>query len=220
MRRRQLREEFLPPDSDSDTAEDEAESPPRSPSPPPPPRKRESVKIVIDETPASEEDSETEAFNRSLDRAPSAKSVVVASPASAAASRGHHVNRVKDKFRPSVVAAAGLNKEAAAARLHRALHDSPTDVDTVIEVLTSHSHDQRKKIAKAYKFNHSKVSMLLTFRLRIFTYCQNSQLLRSDLEHNLRGDTRKLLTSLVVDDGEFYAEALRSQVDGSFRCLS
>ena len=175
---------------------------------------------MIDETPASEEDSETEAFNRSLDRAPSAKSVVVASPASAAASRGHHVNRVKDKFRPSVVAAAGLNKEAAAARLHRALHDSPTDVDTVIEVLTSHSHDQRKKIAKAYKFNHSKVSMLLTFRLRIFTYCQNSQLLRSDLEHNLRGDTRKLLTSLVVDDGEFYAEALRSQVDGSFRFLS
>ena len=176
MRRRQLREEFLPPDSDSDTAEDEAESPPRSPSPPPPPppppRKRESVKIVIDETPASEEDSETEAFNRSLDRAPSAKSVVVASPASAAASRGHHVHRVKDKFRPSVVAAAGLNKEAAAARLHRALHDSPTDVDTVIEVLTSHSHDQRKKIAKAYKFNHNKVSLNLFFHLRIFTDCQ------------------------------------------------
>ena len=163
LRRRQLREEFLPPDSDSDTAEDEAESPPRSPSPPPPPRKRESVKIVIDETPASEEDSETEAFNRSLDRAPSAKSVVVASPASAAASRGHHVNRVKDKFRPSVVAAAGLNKEAAAARLHRALHDSPTDVDTVIEVLTSHSHDQRKKIAKAYKFNHNKVKPAFYF---------------------------------------------------------
>ena len=174
LRRRQLREEFLPPDSDSDTAEDEAESPPRSPSPPPPPpRKRESVKIVIDETPASEEDSsETEAFNRSLDRAPSAKSVVVASPASAAASRGHHVHRVKDKFRPSVVAAAGLNKEAAAARLHRALHDSPTDVDTVIEVLTSHSHDQRKKIAKAYKFNHNKVSLNLIFHLRIFTDCQ------------------------------------------------
>ena len=170
LRRRQLREEFLPPDSDSDTAEDEAESPPRSPSPPPPPRKRESVKIVIDETPASEEDSsETEAFNRSLDRAPSAKSVVVASPASAAASRGHHVHRVKDKFRPSVVAAAGLNKEAAAARLHRALHDSPTDVDTVIEVLTSHSHDQRKKIAKAYKFNHNKVSLNLIFNIRIFT---------------------------------------------------
>ena len=174
LRRRQLREEFLPPDSDSDTAEDEAESPPRSPSPPPPPpRKRESVKIVIDETPASEEDSsETEAFNRSLDRAPSAKSVVVASPASAAASRGHHVHRVKDKFRPSVVAAAGLNKEAAAARLHRALHDSPTDVDTVIEVLTSHSHDQRKKIAKAYKFNHNKVSLNLIFHFRIFTNCQ------------------------------------------------
>ena len=176
LRRRQLREEFLPPDSD--TAEDEAESPPRSPSPPPPPpRKRESVKIVIDETPASEEDSsETEAFNRSLDRAPSAKSVVVASPASAAASRGHHVHRVKDKFRPSVVAAAGLNKEAAAARLHRALHDSPTDVDTVIEVLTSHSHDQRKKIAKAYKFNHNKVSLIFSiFRIshfRIFTNCQ------------------------------------------------
>ena len=106
LRRRQLREEFLPPDSDSDTAEDEAESPPRSPSPPPP-RKRESVKIVIDETPASEEDSETEAFNRSLDRAPSAKSVVVASPASAAASRGHHVNRVKDKFRPPPPRSAG-----------------------------------------------------------------------------------------------------------------
>ena len=172
---------------------------------------------MIDETPASEEDSETEAFNRSLDRAPSAKSVVVASPASAAASRGHHVHRVKDKFRPSVVAAAGLNKEAAAARLHRALHDSPTDVDTVIEVLTFHSHDQRKKIAK---FNHNKVRLNLIFHFRIFTYCQNSQLLRSDLEHNLRGDTRKLLTSLVVDDGEFYAEALRSQVDGSFRCLS
>ena len=174
LRRRQLREEFLPPDSDSDTAEDEAESPPRSPSPPPPPpRKRESVKIVIDETPASEEDSsETEAFNRSLDRAPSAKSVVVASPASAAASRGHHVHRVKDKFRPSVVAAAGLNKEAAAARLHRALHDSPTDVDTVIEVLTSNSHDQRKKIAKAYKFNHNKVSLHLIFRFRSFTNCQ------------------------------------------------
>ena len=128
---------------------------------------------MIDETPASEEDSsETEAFNRSLDRAPSAKSVVVASPASAAASRGHHVHRVKDKFRPSVVAAAGLNKEAAAARLHRALHDSPTDVDTVIEVLTYHSHDQRKKIAKAYKFNHNKVSLHLIFHFRIFTNCQ------------------------------------------------
>ena len=73
------------------------------------------------------------------------------------------------------VAAAGLNKEAAAARLHRALHDSPTDVDTVIEVLTSHSHDQRKKIAKAYKFNHNKVSLHLIFRFRSFTNSTNCQ---------------------------------------------
>ena len=144
MRRRQLRQEFLsPPDSES-----EAESRVQSPSPPAPKRP---VKIVIDE---AKEDTEedTEAFNKSLDRAPSAKSVVV-TPAPAA----KHRSRVKDRFKPSIVTSSDFNKDREATRLHRALHDSGTDHNTIIEILTSHTHTQRKKISKAYKFNHNKV---------------------------------------------------------------
>ena len=144
MRRRQLRDEFLSPPPDS---ESEAESPAQSPSPPPP---KKPVKIVIED--ADTDDEDTEAFNKSLDRAPSAKSVVV-TPAPEA----KHRSRVKDKFKPSIVTSRDLNKDKEAARLHRALHESGTDYDTVIEILTSNSHAQRKKISKAYKFNHNKV---------------------------------------------------------------
>ena len=144
MRRRQLRQEFLsPPDS-----ENEAESPAQSPSPPAPKRP---VKIVIDEANTDTEE-DTEAFNKSLDRAPSAKSVVV-TPAPAA----KHRSRVKDRFKPSIVTSSDFNKDREATRLHRALHDSGTDHCTIIEILTSHTHTQRKKISKAYKFNHNKV---------------------------------------------------------------
>ena len=144
MRRRQLRQEFLsPPDSES-----EAESPAQSPSPPAPKRP---VKIVIDEANTDTEE-DTEAFNKSLDRAPSAKSVVV-TPAPAA----KHRSRVKDRFKPSIVTSSDFNKDREATRLHRALHDSGTDHNTIIEILTSHTHTQRKKISKAYKFNHNKV---------------------------------------------------------------
>lgn len=143
MRRRQLRQEFLsPPDSES-----EAESPAQSP-----PAPKKPVRIVIDETHSDEED--TEAFNKSLDRAPSAKSVSV-TPAPA-----KHRSRVKDKFKPSIVPSSEFSKDREAARLHRALHDSGTDHDTVIEILTSKTHAQRKKISKAYKFNHNKVKII------------------------------------------------------------
>ena len=142
MRRRQLRQEFLsPPDSES-----EAESPAQSPSPPAPKRP---VKIVIDEANTDTEE-DTEAFNKSLDRAPSAKSVVVTPAAK-------HRSRVKDRFKPSIVTSSDFNKDREATRLHRALHDSGTDHNTIIEILTSHTHTQRKKISKAYKFNHNKV---------------------------------------------------------------
>ena len=146
MRRRQLRQEFLsPPDSES-----EAESPAQSP---PPPKKP--VKIVIEETNSDEED--TEAFNKSLDRAPSGKSVsVTPSPAT------KHRSRVKDKFKPSITTSSEFSKDREAARLHKALHDSGTDYDTVIEILTSNTHVQRKKITKAYKFNHNKVIIALS----------------------------------------------------------
>ena len=144
MRRRQLRQEFLsPPDSES-----EAESPAQSP-----PAPKKPVRILIDEANTDEED--TEAFNKSLDRAPSAKSVSV-TPAPA-----KHRSRVKDKFKPSIVPSSEFSKDREATRLHRALHDSGTDHDTVIEILTSYTHSQRKKICKAYKFNHNKVIITL-----------------------------------------------------------
>ena len=141
MRRRQLRDEFLPPpDSDSDD-----ESPPASPSPPPKP-----VKIVIQETNDSDNEDDR-AFNKSFDRAPSAKSVTI--------SDNKHHSRVKDKFKPSIHPNSNFNKDAAAAKLYRALHESPTDVDTIIDILTTHSYEQRKKITKTYKFNHNKVKL-------------------------------------------------------------
>ncbi len=103
---------------------------------------------MIEETISDEED--TEAFNKSLDRAPSAKSVNVTPAAK-------HRSRVKDKFKPSIETSSEFSKDREAARLHKALHDSGTDYDTVIEILTSNTHAQRKKISKAYKFNHNKV---------------------------------------------------------------
>ena len=155
MRRRRLREEFLPPpDSESD-----AESPPASP---PPPKKP--VRILIEEANTDTED--VEEFNKSLDRAPSAKSVVVA-PAGAPG----HRSRVKDKFRPSIVTSQEFNKDREAARLYRALHDSGTDHDTVIEILTSHTHAQRKKISKSYKFNHNKVITCSSRNLLLPYHC-------------------------------------------------
>ena len=50
-----------------------------------------------------------------------------------------------------------LLEDTAASRLYRALHGDRTDVSAVIEILTSHSRQQRNKISKAYKFNHNKV---------------------------------------------------------------
>jgi len=179
LRRRMLRREFAPEESDTDEETSY-----------PAPAQKKPVKIVIDELNESEE--EDVAFNRSLDRAPSAKSVSV-TPQPQTKSR----SRVKDKFKPSLVANTSFNKDSAADKLYQALHDSPHDHDTIIDVLTSHSHDQRKKISKTYKFQHNKN-------------------LRSDLEHNLRGDLRKLMVGLILDEGEYFAEALRSQIDGSF----
>ena len=51
----------------------------------------------------------------------------------------------------------GHLEDTAASRLYRALHGDRTDVSAVIEILTSHSRQQRNKISKAYKFNHNKV---------------------------------------------------------------
>ena len=143
MRRRKLRDEFLPPESESDD-----ESPPRSPTPPPP-------KIVLEASNDSDDDDDN-AFNKSLDRAPSGKSVSI----TPTPKTNQHRSRVKDKFKPSVVPQEAFNKETAASRLYKALHVSPIDTDSVIFILTSHSHDQRKKIAKTYKFNHNKVCLL------------------------------------------------------------
>ena len=147
MKRRKLREEFLPPDSES---EDESPSP-RSPTPPPP-------KIILEASNDSDNDDDN-AFNKSLDRAPSGKSVSI----TPTPNTNHHKSRVKDKFKPSVIAQEAFNKETAASKLYKALHSSPTDTDSVILILTSHSHDQRKKIAKTYKFNHNKVRSIVYF---------------------------------------------------------
>ena len=129
---------------DSPPVSDSEEESPRSPSPPPP----KPVKIVIQETNDSDNEDDRD-FNKSFDRAPSAKSVTI--------SDNKHQSRVKDKFKPSMHPNSNFNKDAAAAKLYKALHDSPSDVDTVIDILTSHSYEQRKKITKAYKFNHNKV---------------------------------------------------------------
>ena len=42
----------------------------------------------------------------------------------------------------------------------------------------------------------------------------SSQILRSDLEHKLRGDAKHLLVGLVQDEAEFCVSALRYQIDG------
>ena len=128
-------------------------------------------------------------FNKSLDRAPSAKSVSVSPHPTNTKPR----SRVKDKFKASILANRAFNKDSAAGRLYKALHDSPVDYDTVIEVLTNHNHDQRKKIARTYKFQHNKN-------------------LRSDMEHHLRGDLRKLLVGLILDEAEYFAEIGRAHV--------
>ena len=41
-----------------------------------------------------------------------------------------------------------------------------------------------------------------------------TQILRSELEHKLRGDTRHLLVGLVKDEAEFCVDALKLQMEG------
>ena len=43
------------------------------------------------------------------------------------------------------------------------------------------------------------------------------QNLRLDMEHKLKGDTKKLLVGMIMDEGEYFADALRTQVEGSFK---
>ena len=148
LRRRELSSQFAPVETDEEEDDISNKSPSPTPSPPPPPPKKP-FKLVISES--SDVEEEDNPFNKSQDRTPSAKSVVV-SPEKV------HKSRVKDKFRPSLVPAENFNKDTAAGRLYRALHgDGRTDGSSVIEILTSHSAEQRKKICKAYKFNHNKV---------------------------------------------------------------
>ena len=154
LRRREINAEFAMLESDEEEEDQSEKSPSPTPTPPPPPPKKP-VKVVIKESSDIEEEEENP-FNKSLDRTPSAKSVMVSSPAQ----HGSHSSRVKDKFRPSLLPAENFNKDSAAGRLYRALHgETRTDVATVIEILTSHSAQQRKKIGKSYKFNHNKVAV-------------------------------------------------------------
>ena len=160
LRRREINAEFAMIESEEDEVEDDEEE---SPSPPPPPPKKP-LKVVIKEPSDTEEEKEEEEnpFNQSSDRTPSAKSVLV-SPAAAP-----HNSRVKDKFRPSLLPAENFNKDTAAGRLYRALHgETRTDVAAVIEILTQHSADQRKKISKSYKFNHNKVTVVVMMEVMI-----------------------------------------------------
>ena len=153
LRRREISAEFAMMESEGE-GEDHSDKSPSPPPTPPPPTKKP-IKVVIKESSDLEEEEEENPFNQSLDRAPSAKSVVVSSPAVAP-----HSSRVKDKFRPSLLPAENFNKDSAAGRLYRALHgEGRTDVAAVIEILTSHSAQQRKKISKSYKFNHNKVTV-------------------------------------------------------------
>ena len=150
LKRREINAEFAKMESDEDEGGIEEQSD-KSPSPPPtPPPPKKPLKVVIQES--SDIEEEENPFNKSSDRTPSAKSVIV-SPAVAP-----HSSRVKDKFRPSVLPAENFSKDLVAGRLYRALHgEARTDVAAVIEILTQHSGDQRKKICKSYKFNHNKV---------------------------------------------------------------
>ena len=151
LKRREINAEFAMIESEEDEVEDDQseKSPSPTPTPPPPPPKKP-LKVVIQES--SDIEEEENPFNKSSDRTPSAKSVMV-SPAAAP-----HSSRVKDKFRPSLLPAENFNKDSAAGRLYKALHgETRTDVAAVIEILTQHSAEQRKKICKSYKFNHNKV---------------------------------------------------------------
>ena len=147
LKRREINAEFAM----MEESEEESEQSDKSPSPPPtPPPPKKPLKVVIQES--SDIEEEENPFNKSSDRTPSAKSVMV-SPAVAP-----HSSRVKDKFRPSLLPAENFNKDTAAGKIYRALHgEARTDVAAVIEILTQHSAEQRKKICKSYKFNHNKV---------------------------------------------------------------
>ena len=75
---------------------------------------------------------------------------------------------------------------------------------------------RERKLAKHTSSIITRYSIkhFLSFRPLNFPHFKN---LRSDLEHKLKGDTKKLLVGLVLDEGEFFAEALRDQVEDSFR---
>ena len=102
LRRRQILSEFETDNEENDNEDDLSnKSPSPTPTPPPPPKKKP-FKVVINES-SDMEDEEENSFNRSHDRTPSARSVLVTP-------EKPHRSRVKDKFRPSVVPADNFNK--------------------------------------------------------------------------------------------------------------
>ena len=103
--------------------------------------------MVIDEVP----DEETEyGYESDHERVPSGRSMNMI-PVS-------HRERVSDKFRPSVKPNENFNKEAAAAKLYKAMKSLDTDEEMIILILSTHSAKQRNKIEKTYKYNHRRVS--------------------------------------------------------------
>ena len=104
-------------------------------------------KMVIDEAPDDDMENDDESEH---ERIPSAKSINC-TPVP-------HRARVSDKFRPSLKENTNFNCQAAAAKLYKALTSLDTDEETIIDIVTSHSAKQRRKIDKIYKYNHRRVS--------------------------------------------------------------
>ena len=100
LERREINAEFAMMESEEEQEEQEEDQSDKSPSPtptPPPPPPKKPLKVVIQES--SDIEEEENPFNKSSDRTPSAKSVMV-SPAAAP-----HSSRVKDKFSRDSLAA-------------------------------------------------------------------------------------------------------------------
>ena len=133
-----IEEEKSASEEDNDTQEDDEYSIIEEPS---------KIELVIDEAPDEEPDDDVESDH---ERVPSGRSTNMI-PVS-------HRERVTDKFRPSVKPNQHFNKEAAAAKLYKALKSFDTDEEIIIQILSTHSAKQRNKIEKTYKYNHRRVS--------------------------------------------------------------
>ena len=111
------------------------------------------TKFVLKENIEDVINAETFDAESDQDREPSAKSIDI-SKLPAQQRKGKAKDKYEFKTNPQF---NEFNKEAAAAKLYKALKSFDTDEEAIISVLANHSWSQRRLIEKTYNHNHKKV---------------------------------------------------------------